>query len=302
VTHDGGRTWSPARPFVDTSTTPYSQTIGNVIVADARTDTLYDFFEWQSYSDATASTVTDLHFAVVKSTDEGRTWSKPVTVAKDTSVAEVDPNAPTDSSKALRAGSGLPNAAIDPATGELYVAYEGSDFSAGKYDGVELVRSTDGGRTWSRPTLVNQVPAAPAFTPQIAVDALGTVAVTYYDLRYLPAGDTITLPTAAWLVTLPRGGTGRATERRISPVFDWLQAPYAGWGHFLGDYEGLTADGPFAVRPMLVEANSGRPDDSTDVYSGLAPAFSAPGRATAAPATGAPAALPAAPAARRVRH
>jgi hypothetical protein len=34
-------------------------------------------------------------------------------------VPEVDPNAPTDPTKALRAGGGLPSAAIDPQTGEL---------------------------------------------------------------------------------------------------------------------------------------------------------------------------------------
>ncbi|MEV6949884.1 sialidase family protein, partial [Streptomyces sp. NPDC051172] len=242
VTRDGGRHWSKARPFVDTSVVRHSQTIGNVIVVDPRTDTLYDVFDWQTYDiDYTTGTFTptDLHFAVVKSTDQGRTWSKPVTLAKDTAVAEVDPNAPGDTSKALRAGGDLPNVAIDPHTGELYVAYEGSDFSGGAYNSVELTHSTDGGRTWSGPKRVNQVASAPAFTPSITVDGHGTVAISYYDLRYLTAGNTTTLPTAAWLPTFPCGGEDHPSEHRISRVFDWLQAPYAGWGHFLGDYEGL---------------------------------------------------------------
>lgn len=268
VTRDGGRTWSKARPFVDTSAVPHSQTIGNVIVPDPRTGTLYDFFEWQTYSDVTASTPTDLHFAVVRSDDQARTWSKPETVAVDTSVPEVDPNAPADTSKALRAGSGLPNAAIDPRTGELYVAYEGSEFTGGAYDAIQLVHSTDGGHTWSGPTRVNQAPGAPAFTPSIAVDTHGTVSLTYYDLRFLTPGNTTTLPTAAWLLTFPRGGEEYPSERRISRVFDWLQAPYAGWGHFLGDYEGLTADGG-GVRPILSEANDSQPLNPTDAYSGL---------------------------------
>ncbi|MFJ8390913.1 neuraminidase (sialidase) [Streptomyces sp. NPDC094438] len=282
VTRDGGRTWSQARPFVDTSVVANSQTIGNVIVADPRTGTLYDFFEWQTYSDVTATTPTDLHFAMVRSDDQARTWSKPETVAVDTAVPEVDPNAPGDTGKALRAGSGLPSAAVDPGTGELYVAYEGSEFTGGKYDAIQLVHSMDGGHTWSGPTRVNQAPGAPAFTPSIAVDARGTVALTYYDLRYLPSGDTTTLPTAAWLVTFPRGGEEYPSERRISRVFDWLQAPYAGWGHFLGDYEGLTTDGG-SVRPILVETNDNRPLDSTDVFSGLfAPGAAATARVPAA--------------------
>ncbi|GHD90974.1 sialidase family protein [Streptomyces naganishii] len=273
VTRDGGRHWSPARPFVDTSVVPHSQTIGNVVVVDPRTDTLYDVFDWQTYDidySTGTFTPTDLHFAVVKSTDQGRSWSKPVTIAKDTAVPEVDPNAPTDAAKSLRAGGDLPSVAIDPHTGELYVAYEGSDFSGGAHDSAELVHSVDGGRTWSAPKRVNTVASAPAFTPSISVDARGTVSVTYYDLRYLAAGNTTTLPTAAWLVSLPRGATGCATERRVSRVFDWLQAPYAG-GHFLGDYEGLATDGRSAVRPLFVETNADAPQDSTDAYSGVFP-------------------------------
>lgn len=112
---------------MDTSVVPHSQTIGNVVVVDPRTDTLYDVFDWQTYDidySTGTFTPTDLHFAVVKSTDQGRSWSKPVTIAKDTAVPEVDPNAPTDAAKSLRAGGDLPSVAIDPHTGELYVAYE----------------------------------------------------------------------------------------------------------------------------------------------------------------------------------
>ncbi|MEU5433583.1 sialidase family protein [Streptomyces sp. NPDC020719] len=291
ITRDGGRSWSTAKPFVDTSVVPNSQTIGNVIVADPRDGTLYDFFEWQTYSDVNATTATDIHFAMVRSHDQGRTWSKPDTVATDTSVPEVDPNAPTDSTKALRAGSGLPSAAIDPRTGELYMAYEGSEFTGGKFDAIQLVHSTDGGHTWSGPTRINQAPNAPAFTPAIAVDGRGTVSVTYYDLRFLTPGDTTTLPTAAWLVSFPRGGEQYPSERRISRVFDWLQAPVAGWGHFLGDYQGLVTDGPGTVRPLLVEANDSQPLNSTDAFTGLLHPATAPTTATpaAAPHSVAPA-------------
>ncbi len=290
VTRDGGRTWSTARPFVDTTVTPNTQTIGNVIVVDRRTDTLYDFFTQITYADYTANTVTDSHFAVVTSHDQGATWSTPVKVAADTSVPEVDPNDPT---KTLRAGGGLPSAAIDPHTGELYVAYEGSEFTGGHYDAIQLVHSTDAGRTWSGPQRVNQAPQAPAFTPTVAVDARGTVALTYYDLRYLTPGDTGTLPTAAWLVTLPRGGDpAYASERRITRVFDWLKAPDAG-GHFLGDYAGLATTGE-TVRPILAETGDD-PLDATDAYSGAfhpSPASSA--RTATASAT--PAARTATPA------
>lgn len=287
ITHDHGRTWTPAHPFVDTSVIPNSQTIGNVIVADPRTDVLYDFFEWQTYTDVTAGTPKDLHFAVVRSADQGRTWTKPVTVAADTSVPEVDPNAPDDPAKALRGGAGLASAAVDPATGELYATFQGSAFTGGRYNDIELVHSTDGGRRWSAPVRINQAPSAPAFTPSIAVDRRGTVAVTYYDLRYLRPGDTTTLPTAMWYATFPRGGEHYPAESRISRVFDWLKAPYAGWGHFLGDYEGLAADGG-GFRPILIETNDA-PDNSTDAYSGRLASNAVAGRgAQATPALTAP--------------
>ncbi|MFF4103983.1 sialidase family protein [Streptomyces sp. NPDC001903] len=260
VTRDGGRTWSQARRFVDTSAVPNTQTIGHLIVVDRHTGTLYDFFDRITYS-KDLSTVVEAHYAMVTSTDAGRTWSAPVTVAKDTSVPEVDPN---DPAKPLRAASTLPSPAVDPKTGTLYMAYEGSDFSGGAFDSVQLVRSTDRGRTWGAPELISPK-GVPAFSPSIAVDERGTVALTYYDLRFLKPGDTTTLPTAYQLATLPHGDPERRTERRISRIFDWLQAPFAG-GYFLGDYQGLVADGK-GVRAVLTETNSGAPRNRTDVYT-----------------------------------
>ncbi|WP_432168634.1 hypothetical protein [Streptomyces sp. bgisy031] len=120
LTRDGGRTWSEARRFVDTSAVPNTQTIGHLIVVDRRTGTLYDFFDRITYADD-LSTVLEARYEVVTSTDAGETWSAPVTVARDTSVPEVDPNDPT---KLLRAASTLPSPAVDPKTGTLYMAYE----------------------------------------------------------------------------------------------------------------------------------------------------------------------------------
>ncbi|MFJ8488387.1 hypothetical protein ACIRBZ_08350 [Streptomyces sp. NPDC094038] len=92
------------------------------------------------------------------------------------------------------------------------------------------------------------------------------VALTYYDLRFLTPGNTTTLPTAYQLATLQHGNPRLRTERRTSRVFDWLQAPFVG-GHFLGDYQGLAADGK-GVRAVLTETDSGAPQNRTDVYSG----------------------------------
>jgi hypothetical protein len=186
-------------------------------------------------------------------------------VATDSSVAEVDPNAPD---KVLRAGGGLEAVAVDPASGRIWMTYEGSDFSGGAYDQIEMVSSGDGGATWTAPTLVSR-PGVPAFTPVVAVDRLGTVSVSYYDLRYLRAGNTTTLPTARFVKTY-RGGDIKlrhGVERQITPQFDWLSAPFAG-GYMLGDYEGMAPAGTFGVQTVFV-ASLNPATGPTDVYSGV---------------------------------
>lgn len=265
VTHDYGRTWSKPRVIVNTSLIPNTQTIGNIIVADNRTDRLYNFFDQITYTDPNNTGVVDAHYAFVSSSDGGRTWSAPTRITPDTSIGDVDPNAPNDPTKALRTGSGLENVAIDPVTGELYVAFEGTTFTGGAVSQVELVHSTDHGRTWSAPIRISHGPQAPSYTPSIAVDPTGTVSITYYDVRDLKPGNTTTLPTSTWLYSFPRGHQHDAVERRIAPDFDWLLAPDAG-GHFLGDYEGLAASGFDAVRPFFSTTLHA---PQTNVFSGV---------------------------------
>ena len=279
VTHDHGRTWTKPAVMVDTAKVPFTQTIGNVVLVDPRTGRLYDFFDQISYNDAAGDAVVDVHYGYEKSDDGGATWSAPQKVAADTSVSEVDPNDPT---KGLRAGGGLPSPAIDPLTGALYVAYEGSDFSGGAVDQIQLVKSTDAGATWSAPRRISQDPNSAAFTPSIAVGWSGTVNVSYYDLRHLQPGNTTTLPTSTWLLTFPFGDLAHPQERQIAPDFDWLFAPNAG-GHMLGDYEGIANSGLFGVQPVFV-TTANAPSDPTDVFTGVFHGpFAAPSVSAAAP-------------------
>jgi hypothetical protein len=87
----------------------------------------------------------------------------------------------------------------------------------------------------------------------------------YYDVRDLKPGNVTTLPTSTWLYSFPRGQQQKATEQRIAPDFDWLLAPDAG-GHFLGDYDGIAADGVDGVRPVF-SATINAPQ--TNEYSGV---------------------------------
>ena len=95
---------------------------------DVRHGTLYDFYNSITFT-ADGSGLVDVSYRVVHSNDGGRTWSAPVVIAPDTAAPDVDPN----TGAPLRTGADLPSPAIDPVTGQLYLAYEGSDFAGGAY-------------------------------------------------------------------------------------------------------------------------------------------------------------------------
>lgn len=95
------------------------------------------------------------------------------------------------------AGAGHPTAAVDAATGAIYVAWVGRPDAGGRAD-VYLARSDDGGRSYTAPVRVNDVPgdAAPhAQAPaQVAAGHDGAVYVawqnnTRIEGRRFPASD-----------------------------------------------------------------------------------------------------------------
>lgn len=260
-TTDFGKTWS--KPKRLTSNARNQGSIGEIVVVDPRNDTLYDVYDALSFPRHRPATATE---RVMVSHNKGKSWSRPVTIATDTDVGATDPV----SGARLRTGSGLPAAAVDPKTGELYVVWEDSRFSGGRFDEVALSRSKNGGRTWSKPIQVNKETGLPAVTPAVAVNANGVVGVSYFDFRTLPASDPSTLPTSYWLATSSRGGRSFTTESPIiTTPFDLLSAPFAE-GYFLGDYQGLAADGTsfvsFFAQATGTETSGGDPSNRTDVY------------------------------------
>jgi len=107
-----------------------------------------------------------------------------------------------------------------------------------------LSHSDDGGLTWSTPAKVNQTPSGTftdqAFEPAVHVNASGVVAVSYYDFRNDVSGDGA-LTTDHW-ITHSHDGGATWTENHLGGPFDLHQAPYAR-GYFVGDYQGLDAQG-----------------------------------------------------------
>ena len=238
-TVDGGRTWSAPRVIFPTSNR--TQTIGNIIVVDPNNGAIYDFTSWIVQPNSTSNTT---YFAAfVKSTDGGETWSAPRAIAQMFSVGVTDPN----TGARVRVGDGIPEAAIDPATGQLYVVWEeAANFKKGNPktadDTVTLATSKDGGATWSLTTPVNRYTGLPAFTPSVAVGAGGRVAVTYYDVRSLAPSNTSTLPTDYWITYSSDHGASFGGERHVAGPFNMLAAAFAR-GFFVGDYEALATGG-----------------------------------------------------------
>lgn len=255
-TVDGGKTWSA--PAVMIHTAQNTQTIGNQIVIDPRTRTLYDFLDL-----ILQPTGKGYNVAFVKSTDGGTTWTQPQIISTLGTAFVTDPN----TGQAIRTGDIIPEAAIDPKSGQLYAVWQDARFTGGKTDEIALSTSSNGGATWSTPIQVNtNTPSnRPGFNPMVRINSAGTVAVSFYDFRNLTTQIT-TLPTDSWFVTSTNKGASFGNETHTSGPFDMLTAPLTSSGYFLGDYEGLNAiDSTF--ESFFVQTNSGNLTNRTDVFS-----------------------------------
>src|SRR6266566_8977307 len=205
-TTDGGQTWTGTRAIFDPGQN--SQTIGNVVVVDPRTGVLYDFFELFQTTGSPNFTLRGLSVDFISSSDGGNTWSQPTAVS-----AQQTPNDFATDGTLLRTGAGLPSVAIDASTGQLYVVWEDARFTGGAVDQDVISTSTDGGVTWSAPTVVSKTPSSiPAFTTTVAVNSAGTVAVTYNDRR---VHDVYLAVSEILRVSQPRPPQGAAYREAI---------------------------------------------------------------------------------------
>lgn len=232
-TVNGGQSWEPMRTIYDPGEN--DQTIGNIIevLPDGTLACFFDEFR----NDNKHGTRGD-SLRVIFSHDHGGTWSSPTFITDVQQISVVDP----DTGQGLRTG-GLPDVAVDRDSGALYVVWQDSRFSGGAVDDIAMVKSTDGGHTWSAPIQVNH--SAAAFTPMVEVADDGTVGISFYDLRNNTA--TAPLDTDYWLARC-RGAcasTAAFSETRVTATsFDIRNAAKVTGGRpFLGDYEGLAHDG-----------------------------------------------------------
>jgi hypothetical protein len=266
-TTDGGTTWEPARNIYDRSS--QNGTIGNQILVGKNGDLLNffdEFFVHKNSNDQRGESM-----SVIRSTDQGLTWDEKSTViAPSRERGAFDP----DTGRPIRAEGGLPEVAIDRASGALYVVWQDASFSG--VDEIAFSMSTDNGHTWSTPIKVNQTPRNAnvandqAFVAGVHVIADGTVGVTYYDFRNNTAAAGV--PTDYWIVHCHADCTSPASwaseSRLTTSSFDIEQAPAARgpFGFFLGEYEGLTNIGNRFV-PAFIAVNNGNAANSTDLFA-----------------------------------
>ncbi|HSN18572.1 MAG TPA: sialidase family protein [Gammaproteobacteria bacterium] len=250
---DRGQTWTPATAIYDPGVG--NQTLGNEIVG-MPDGTILDLFE---EIDGTSSNNATSTVRIISSSDQGTTWSSPVTVADNLAVGASDPNTGTP----IRSGSGLPQMAAGPGK-QLAVVWEDGRFSNGNHDGIAYSASTDDGQHWSAPVQINSAHAAPAFTPSVAILGDGTVGVSYFDFRKNTAGNggNGTLATDYWFTSSTDGV--HWSEQHITGSFDMQLAPNAE-GLFVGDYEALgKLSGVFV--PFFVQTNGADTSNRTDSY------------------------------------
>jgi len=126
---------------------------------------------------------------------------------------------------------GYPSSTVAP-DGTVYIAYEHS--TAPDAGAIGLLRSSDGGVTWSSSTLPGV--SAFAWEPVIAVDQHGTVGVIWYDIRNDRPGDGMT-SADVWFAHSDDGGASWRQSHVAGPTDIRTGAPPA--QNRFGEYQGL---------------------------------------------------------------
>lgn len=124
----------------------------------------------------------------------------------------------------------------------LYAVY--ADQPSGDAE-VEFIASTDGGKTFSAPVVINEASAGQQFFPAVTVDSSGVVHAMWFDTRNSPT-DPSKYDIYATYSMFPNTF---ASNTRVTPAPAANSAGAsidAGTATFIGDYAGIAAGGGFA--------------------------------------------------------
>ncbi len=188
-----------------------------------------------------------------KSTDGGTTWLPAEQLITAT------PGGWDYTISGLQRCNGLPFTFCDlsngPYKGTIYVNY--SDETNGVNDkDIWIVKSTNGGTTWSAPIRVNDdAPGRQQFMSSMTIDqTTGYVYVVFYDRRNFSSGDN----TDVYLAISKDGGSTFVNYKINANTF----LPTS--GTFFGDYIGISAVNN-VIRPIWMQLNGG----SLSVYTAI---------------------------------
>jgi hypothetical protein len=151
-----------------------------------------------------------------------------------------------------------PNAAVAP-DGTVYVTVEAASSAT---SGVSAVaRSRDGGVSWS--TVASPGVGAYAFEPTIAVDAHGTVGMTWYDLRNDRPGDAALTGDVWFAHSRDEGASWRETH--VAGPTDLRTGALARQNR-VGEYQGLSAVRGRGFAAILTLAAPFAKDGPLDIF------------------------------------
>jgi len=170
-----------------------------------------------------------------KSADGGTTWGTDIAVAS-TNIGfgtYIPCNGQTTKSYG-RVVSPAPQMAID-SSGNIYVVFDGN---AGKGKTIDLdvfiTKSSDGGKSWSRPRRVSATSTGHQYLPAISIDSSGGVNVSYLDRR----DDSNNCRTNTYFSHSADGGA-TFTDSKVTDV----DSDFDGNANGPGDYQGQAAWG-----------------------------------------------------------
>jgi hypothetical protein len=184
---------------------------------------------------------------LAQSADGARTFSAP---------AAITPAFDVTFFPALFQQNSFPSLAVSPTNGNVYVAYS-DQASAAAGAQVEFIRSRDGGKTFSPPVAINDVPTGQQFLPAIAVDERGVIHASWFDTRNSnsPLNDVFDVYAAF----SNNDGASFGPNVRVTPA-----SIDAGVARFVGDYIGIAAAGGFA-HPVWSSGSVGMPPESSGI-------------------------------------
>jgi PKD repeat protein len=176
-------------------------------------------------------------YAMAKSTNGGASFGSSYNIITNTRGIRS-----TEVPQNMRVNS-FPSMAVDigtgPYSGNIYVVWTniGTPGVNSGTAGIYMIRSTNGGTSWSTPVKVNQG-SGTAYQPWITCDPeTGTIAVVFYDNR-----NTATADAEAWVSYSTDAGSNW-TDFRVSDV-SFTPTPIPGLAaSYMGDYLGITAKG-----------------------------------------------------------